>query len=220
MQRCPEPELMNDRQQVLAYAAADFSAGDGRMIQWLQQRLLRRAPLPEAATLIDLGCGPGNISLRLAQHFPGARVIGVDGAQAMVTVARERAAAAGLTVEFHCCDLRQLELDSADLVLSNSLLHHLHDPALLWQATRRLAGPGCRVLHRDLRRPSGPADIDLLQQRHLPDAPPVLLHDFRASLAAAFEVHEVQQQLHQAGLDQLTVQEEDDRYLVVSGLVN
>ena len=62
--------------------------------------------------------------------------------------------------------------------------------------------------------------LNQLQAVHLPDAPEVLLQDFRASLRAAFEPVEVADQLRMAGLQQLSVQLEGDRYLVVSGLVN
>ena len=220
MQRQPEPELMEGRQQVQAYAAADFGAGDAHTLSLLTGLLDRTGALPPTPTLVDLGCGPGNITLRLAQAFPDARVIGVDGSAAMLAVAERRAKELALNVEFRCCDLRSLDGLEADLVTSNSLLHHLHQPDLLWRTTAAIAAPGCRVLHRDLRRPPTMDALDQLQRRHLANAPAVLIHDFRASLAAAFELQEVRDQLLQAGLQALTVEPEDDRYLVVSGLVN
>ena len=87
MQRQPEPELMEGRQQVQAYAAADFGAGDAHTLSLLTGLLDRTGALPPPPTLVDLGCGPGNITLRLAQAFPDARVIGVDGSAAMLAVA-------------------------------------------------------------------------------------------------------------------------------------
>ncbi len=220
MQRQPEPELMEESQQVQAYAEADFAAGDVQTLKRLADLIGRTGELPISPTLVDLGCGPGNITLRLAQAYPDARVIGVDGSAAMLAVAQRRAMELDLNVDFRCSDLRQLEGLRADLVISNSLLHHLHQPALLWQITAAMAAPGCRVLHRDLRRPPTMDALDQLQRCHLADAPAVLIHDFRASLAAAFELEEVRDQLLQAGLQALTVEPEDDRYLVVSGLVH
>ena len=222
MQRHPEPELMTDRGQVEAYAAADFSRGDQRTVA-LAMALLERWPIPQdSLTVVDLGCGPGNITLRLAEQLPHALVIGCDGSETMLEEARRCASSQGLAVEFRCLKLQNTISDdlTADLIVSNSLLHHLHDPSVLWSATRAFAAPGCRVLHRDLRRPVDVFAIDHLQRLHLPDAPDVLIRDFRASLAAAFEVDEVSAQLRSAGLSGLSVQEEDDRYLVVSGLVN
>ena len=220
MQRLPEPELMRDVVQVMAYAAADFSAGDQRTLA-LIDALFTSPPTGTApAVILDLGCGPGNITLPLARRFPGAQVIGVDGSPAMLAVARERADQQGLQIDLRCSTLQGLALEPVDLIVSNSLLHHLHEPDLLWRLTRRFAAPGCRVLHRDLRRPVSLAEVHRLQQLHCPDAPAVLIQDFCASLVAAFTPEEVRQQLAAAGLDALSVEAEDDRYLVVSGLVD
>ena len=224
MQRVPEPELMDDADQARAYAAADFTAGDQQTIALIRALVSETATGASPSRVIDLGCGPGNITLRLGEVFPEAEVIGVDGADAMLKLARARASAQDCRVQFLQCPLQRLNdsplAGTADLIVSNSLLHHLHQPDLLWMLTRTLARPGCRVLHRDLRRPASPAELDRLQRRHLPDAPQVLVNDFRASLAAAFEPEEVESQLQNAGLTRLTVVEEDDRYLVVSGLVD
>ena len=220
MQRLPEPELMTESGQVRAYAAADFTAGDARTLDLIETLLAADQAGPGPMRIVDLGCGPGNITLRLAQRFPQASVIGVDGSQAMLALAQSRAQAMGLPVAFRCSTLQELELAPVDLVVSNSLLHHLHDPALLWNVTRRLALSGCRVLHRDLRRPASLLEVHQLQQRHLPHAPAVLIQDFCASLVAAFEPDEVRRQLQGAGLAQLSVAPEGDRYLVVSGLVD
>ena len=223
MQRRLEPELMNGDTQVQAYAAADFSSGDQATIEAIQRLLSRTSPLPPNPLVVDLGCGPGNITLRLAGLFPKARIIGIDGAESMLAVARERAQQQQLEISFLCQTLQEVLqgalLGQADLIVSNSLLHHLHQPDLLWMVTRDLAAPGCRTLHRDLRRPASDAEIQQLLFKHLPSAPEVLQHDFAASLAAAFEPQEVTAELHRHDLNALTVSAEDDRYLVVSGLV-
>ncbi|MEC8688156.1 MAG: class I SAM-dependent methyltransferase [Cyanobacteriota bacterium] len=223
MQRRPEPELMNDLHQVRAYAAADFSDGDQHTAQLVDQLIAAGPVMPAKPRVLDLGCGPGNITLLLARELPQADLIGIDGAESMLSIARERAAQLKLNIAFQCRDLRDLPggvlAGAMDLIVSNSLLHHLHQPSLLWEVTRSLAAPGCRVLHRDLRRPTSDAELRRLQAVHLPDAPEVLRQDFIASLAAAFEPAEVEDQLRQAGLDGLSVSQEGDRYLVVSGLV-
>ena len=219
MQRCPEPELMNGVDQVTAYAAADFSAGDDVTIDRIRSLVAER-PLGKSPIVVDLGCGPGNITVLLARLLPEATVIGIDGAERMLELARQRAADQALAIEFLHRDLRQIKGLKADLVVSNSLLHQLHDPLLLWRVTSQLANRGCRVLHRDLRRPKSMDELNHLQTLHLPDAPELLLQDFRASLRAAFEPAEVADQLRITGMKQLSVQLEGDRYLVVSGLVN
>ena len=214
---------MNGDAQVQAYAAADFSSGDQATIEAIQRLIFTTSPLPLDPLVVDLGCGPGNITLRLAGLFPNARIIGIDGVESMLSLARGRAQQQQLEMSFLCQTLQEVLqgplLGQADLVVSNSLLHHLHQPDLLWKVSRALAAPGCRTLHRDLRRPSSDAEVQQLLLKHLPSAPEVLQHDFAASLAAAFEPQEVTEELHKLGLNQLTVSVEDDRYLVVSGLV-
>ena len=223
MQRRLEPELMNGDAQVQAYADADFSSGDQATIEAIQRLLFTSSPLPPDPLVVDLGCGPGNITLRLAHLFPKARIIGIDGAESMLALARERAQQQDVDISFLCQTLQEVLrgplLGQADLIVSNSLLHHLHQPDLLWTVTQSLAAPGCRTLHRDLRRPSTDAEVQQLLRKHLTSAPAVLQHDFAASLAAAFEPQEVTAELHRLGLEQLKVSAEDDRYLVVSGLV-
>ncbi len=223
MQRRPEPELMTDPDQVRAYAGADFSAGDRVLIELLEPLLEGR---PGPLRLVDLGCGPGNITLRLAQHWPEADVIGIDGSAPMLTVARERAQHQGVAARFLEASLQQLSstclptsIAPAAAVVSNSLLHHLHDPLELWRLVRCCGGSGTAIVHRDLRRPDSEVELDRLQQRYLPSAPDCLIADYRASLRAAFTIEEVQAQLKRLDLDHLTVQAEDDRYLTVVGVL-
>jgi len=224
IQRVPEPELMDDIDQVAAYGAADFNAGDDHTLSLILSLVSKTASGASPRRVIDLGCGPGNITLRLCDAFPESEVIGVDGAAAMLHLARARAATMHHPPRFMQCSLQQLVesdlVNTADLIVSNSLLHHLHQPDLLWSLTSSLAVQGCRVLHRDLRRPFSVSELDRLQRTYLPEAPAVLIQDFRASLAAAFEPDEVTSQLKRAGLNGLRVEAEDDRYLVVSGLVD
>jgi trans-aconitate methyltransferase len=40
--------------------------------------------------IADLGCGPGNITFRLAEHCPDASILGIDGAAAMLAIAEQR----------------------------------------------------------------------------------------------------------------------------------
>jgi len=226
MQRSVEPELMDDPLQVLAYAQADFRASD----QALVDRLVEIFGDALGPRLVDLGCGPGNISFRLAERFPQASVLGLDGAAAMLEVAERVLAQVALgcpgladRIGFAQVLLGPERLPYAGFtaVVSNSLLHHLHDPQALWRHLRQLAAPGAAIYIKDLRRPANPEAALALQQMHLASAPPVLQRDYLASLHAAFEPTEVEAQLRVAGLpvgeQGLRVAALDDRYLEVWG---
>ena len=227
VQRFPEPELMNDPLQAKAYADADFSCGDDAFVSRLQQYLVSLNKLPVAGSLIvDLGCGPGNISERLIRHWPLAKVLGIDGAQAMLDQARHRQSELSVGLQglsYRCMNLSSVVkgsnnlCSSATLVVSNSLLHHLHNPDYLWKAIKHLAAPGAFVFHRDLRRPASSEKAIELQDKYMQNAQSILIRDYLASLHAAFTIEEVQLQLHRAGLDYLKVLEIDDRYLEVFG---
>lgn len=214
---------MDGADQVRAYAEADFDASDQAMVD----RLAVLCGGDPGRRLVDLGCGPGNISVRLARRWPQARVLGLDGAPRMLALARERAAAEpGLVgrLQFQEALLPLAEpgplAAGFSAVVSNSLLHHLHDPAVLWQAVAQLAAPGAFVYVRDLRRPASSAAVDALVAEQMVGAPEVLRHDYRASLHAAFTPEEVGEQLVAAGLlGQLQVAPRQERYLEVWGRI-
>jgi len=229
MQRTCEPELMEGLDQARAYGAADFSATDQAFVERLAE-LVGAAGAGQPLRIVDLGCGPGNISFRLVDRFPQAQVVGLDGSAAMLDLATQ-----GLERHPHWTSrltfrrvLLPLDPGLAEhlaggggagfgVVVSNSLLHHLHEPQVLWRTVRQLASPGALVLMRDLRRPANPEAIRQLVQRHASGAPELLQRDYGHSLAAAFTLAEVQAQLLEAALPQLEVRELDDRYLEIAG---
>src|SRR5262245_964066 len=198
---------MLDPEQARAYAAADFAEPHERFVSLLRERL---PGLPAGGRALDLGCGPGDPTLRFARAFPGWRVDGVDGSPAMLELAREAAARAGLAprVSFLEARLPPAAPPGApyDLVFSNSLLHHLADPAALWDAARGLAAPGAAVFVMDLSRPASRAQAQDLVDRYAADEPEVLRRDFLRSLCAAYRLEEVREQLARAGLAALATE--------------
>lgn len=216
LERTPEPELMDEAEQAAAYAGADFEASHGAIVDALAARL---PDFPDTGHVLDIGCGPGDISIRVARRFPGVHVDGVDGAEAMLAPGRERIEREGLGERVGL--YRVMLPDETpprvgyDAVVSNSLLHHLHDPMVLWRVVAETARSGVPVFIADLARPDDEAAVDALVA-DMAAEPEVLQRDFRASLHAAFTVDEVRGQLRAAGLD-LAVELFDDHHLVVWG---
>ena len=206
---------MDDAVQADAYARADFAASNALFCE----RLVRHA-LPEDARVLDLGCGPADIPARLAAAYPRFRLYAVDGAAAMLSLAGERLAAEGLAgrVALVHGSLGSLELPQGffDVVLSNSLLHHLHDPSVLWREVALRGRSGALVQVMDLRRPPDEAAARTLVETHAADEPSILRRDFLASLRAAFTPEEVACQLRQAGLH-FEIEQVGDRHLLVTG---
>lgn len=100
----------------------------GRYLRYADERgrpfvdLVARVGAAEPAVVVDLGCGPGNMTARLADRWPGAKVIGVDSSEEMVARARAEAARPG--VEFRLGDLRDWAPDEpVDVIVSAATLH-------------------------------------------------------------------------------------------------
>jgi SAM-dependent methyltransferase len=217
MDRVPEPELMDEAQQALAYSEADFAEPHDRFVDLCEQFVGRDGL---AGTVLDLGCGPADVTVRLARRFPRAAFHGVDGAEAMLAHGRARVAHEGLGDRIRL--VRALlpqdapPLAQYDAVVSNSLLHHLHDPSVLWATAARWARPGAHLFVMDLRRPASIEDAERLVQTYAGGEPEVLRRDFFNSLCAAFTPDEVGAQLREGGLA-LEVIEVGDRHLVARG---
>ena len=221
MERIVEPELMDDEAQARAYAEADFEEPNARFVALYGEFVGR---LPRGAAVLDLGCGPGDITLRIAAEHPEVEVHGLDGSAAMLAFGRA-ALAADASLRGRVQLIAGLVPDAAlprpryEAVVSNSLLHHLHEPGGLWRMIREHGAPGAPVLVMDLMRPPSAAAAQALVDEYAAAEPEVLRRDFYNSLLAAFEPGEVRGQLEAAGLGYFSVEEASDRHLVVRGRI-
>ena len=89
----------------------------------------------------EVGCGEGEISIRLARR--GIRMRGTDAFPQVLEEARERAAAAGVEIDFEATPIEQLdpERHAAELVVCCEVLEHLQDPARGLEVLAELARP-------------------------------------------------------------------------------
>ncbi len=220
MQRIPEPELMDDREQAQAYAAADFSEPHEAFVD----HFVRLFPRFHDGAVLDLDCGPADVTLRFARRFPAVRMTGVDGAEAMLAAGHLAIDRAGMAqrvklVQSHLPD-PSLAQQRYDAIICNSLLHHLADPDVLWQTIVQAGAPGAPVLVMDLQRPDSREQADALTRQHAAGDPPLLQRDFHNSLCAAYTPGEVRTQLRAAGLAQFEVALVSDRHWLVWGRVD
>jgi ubiquinone/menaquinone biosynthesis C-methylase UbiE len=217
MDRTLEPEIMADAEQSLAYANADFSTSNQRFVDHLiasHSKALR--------SVIDIGCGPCDVMLRLADASPDVRITAIDGSSAMIELASQAVRSAhhetritvmqgfipGLSVPEH----------SFDAIVSKDLLHHLPDPMVLWTEAQRLGRPGATLCVMDLIRPSTQQDARAIVDKVAPQEHPILKDDFYNSLCAAFTIEEVVAQLRHAGLP-MRVSRIGDRHMLIEGVL-
>lgn len=209
---------MNDDVQARAYAEADFNEPHSMFVELLRERF---PTVDGAVHVLDLGCGAADITIRVARAFPDATVDAVDGAEAMLHYAQHAITAAGVQRRVqlvHGCLPDALPDPGAyDLIISNSLLHHLRDPLDLWRSIKRHARTGTAVFVMDLLRPANRAAVAALVDHYAADEPDILRRDFFNSLCAAYRSDEVRRQLAETALDFLSVEQVSDRHLVVSG---
>jgi ubiquinone/menaquinone biosynthesis C-methylase UbiE len=218
MHRATEPELMVDDDQAIAYSEADFAESHQAAVT----RFTAHFPDFSGGSLLDLACGPADITVRFARAFPNTTIVGLEGSAAMLALGVQRVRREGL--ERHVTFVHRVlpepnltELGRFDAVVCANSLHHFHEPAVLWDAINTTAAPGAPVFVQDLMRPESPAVAQALVDEYAPGEPDVLRRDFYNSLCAAFTPAEITEQLRAAGFDGFTIQPVTDRHLVVIG---
>ncbi len=126
---------------------------------------------PDATRLLDLGCGAGNFSLKLAQIFTLRKVTLVDLSANMLDRAMERLSASGAELRAMQCDVRDLDLEpeSQDVIVAAAVLHHLR-AEVEWAAVfRQLYGalrPGGSLFIWDLVSHEIPGVQDAMWARY------------------------------------------------------
>ena len=221
---------MIELEQVKVYSRTDFSDSDEKMVSRLSEFIKEsKKNLQRKSIFIDLGCGPGNITERLAANWPESTVVGIDGSVEMLKLAKERqvlvkkvSSLKGLTYlkqDISTLSAGQFSLpDFADVVVSNSFIHHVHDFNDFLNVLKVISKEGTLFFHRDLRRPLT-FDVALeLQQKYLPTAHPIMIRDFLSSLKAAYTAEEVVDYLEKSNWKSYKVFEVGDRYLDIIGI--
>jgi SAM-dependent methyltransferase len=101
--------------------------------------------------LLDVGCGPGSITVGLAAAVAPGPVLAIDLAGDVLAGGRELATERGLSnVRFEQADLFALDTPGAfDIVYAHQVLQHIPDPPAALSAMRRLLAPGGLVAVRD-----------------------------------------------------------------------
>jgi SAM-dependent methyltransferase len=108
--------------------------------------------LVEGADVLDVGCGPGTITIDIARRVAPGRVVGLDAAPDVVDAARDAAAEAGVTnLELAVGDVYALEHgdDAFDVVHAHQVLQHVADPVAALREMRRVCRPDGVVAARD-----------------------------------------------------------------------
>jgi len=231
MERIPEPELMEKREQVISYDEADFSEGEVDLINQINHYLLRKNIfLSKKDLIVDLGCGPGNISEKLAIKWPNTEVVGIDGSKEMILRAEHnkeisRNQSNLKNLRYICSDIKDIKLNNfllkkkISLLVSNSLIHHITHLEDFFNTIKSLSSNITVNFHKDLKRPLDEKSAQELKERCSTKYNEILTNDYYASLRASYTFKELKNFTLENGLSSLDVFEEGDNYLLVYGNV-
>jgi SAM-dependent methyltransferase len=215
VQRILEPELMDTLEDAEAYDAMDFGEADLRFAEDALA-LVARSPRVRA---LDLGTGTARIPILMAERRPSLTIVAADLAREMLRVAARNVAAAAMgdRIELVELDAKNVRVPDArfDLVMSNSTIHHIPDPAVAFREIARVVRPGGAVIVRDLVRPETPEAAWAIVVRVAGGDSPRQKQLFFDSLCAALTVGEVAALAAEAGLTGVDVRRCSDRHWTV-----
>ena len=206
MRRIPEPQILSPLEEANEYFSMDHDDVNRRFVDDLA--------VGEIGTrIIDLGCGPGGIAIELCRRFDAATVLAIDAEIEMLEIAKREIDIAGLLDQItlqqaDVCAMEDFEDGIADLVISNSLIHHLDEPRLGLESAVRLLRSGGRLFIRDLYRPETPEEVESLVSTYAVGESERAQQLFRQSLFASLTLDEIREIARVAGGEGLGISNE------------
>lgn len=208
--RVLEPEIMDSWDEAHEYDAMDHSEVNRRFVQDLL------AAGPCTGDILDLGTGTALIPIELCRHAQDCRVMAADAAVSMLDLARYNVEVSGMQrrVQLTQLDAKRLPQPDGtfDLVMSNSIIHHLPEPQICLAEAVRVTRPTGRLFFRDLMRPDSLEILDHLVETYAGSATPRQRTLFTESLHAALTLEEIRDLVAALGFPRDSVQATSDRH--------
>jgi ubiquinone/menaquinone biosynthesis C-methylase UbiE len=208
--RVLEPEVMDSIEEAHDYDAMDHSQVNAVFVTDFL------AAWDGRGLVLDVGTGTAQIPLELCRQVATVRVVGIDLAEHMLIVGRHNAARAGLQdrMRLERCDAKAMPFPDASFaaVISNSIVHHIAEPARVLGEMVRVAVPGGTLFVRDLLRPDDDAMVRRLVAAYASDANAHQRQMFDDSLRAALTLAEIRGLVAGLGYDPARVRQTTDRH--------
>ncbi len=131
----------------------------GGRVRALHRRMIEQAAIAPGERVLDVGCGPGRLTLAAARAAGSGETLGIDPSPEMIALARNKAARGGSAATFRVAGIEAIPVpdDHFDVVLASLMLHHL--PADLQRRglaeVFRVLAPGGRFLALDFSATPG-----------------------------------------------------------------
>ena len=210
MQRVLEPEVMDSLEEAIEYDSMDFTE--------VNTAFARSAALlgPVFGNVLDAGTGTARIPIALCQLRPEWKLTCIDLSANMLKVAGENVSKAGVRsqIKLELIDAKAMPYPDSyfDMVISNSIIHHLPDPLPFLCEVKRVLKPNGSIFLRDLLRPMDEEIRHNLVEMYAGDCNWHQKKLFSDSLQAAFTLPEVEMMVETAGLEGLRIYESSDRH--------
>jgi ubiquinone/menaquinone biosynthesis C-methylase UbiE len=210
LHRVLEPEVMDSPEEARDYDAMSHDAVNRAFVEDFLGFWKGSNPI------LDLGTGTAQIPLALCVQAPSARVVGIDLAAEMLLFAEANVVRAGLEkqIRLERCDAKRLPhaAGSFGAVISNSIVHHIPEPAAVLSEMHRVLSPGGDLLARDLLRPPDDATVSSLVATYAGAANSHQKRMFEDSLRAALSLAEIRALVSDLGYDPAEVEQTTDRH--------
>ncbi|MGZ3416695.1 MAG: class I SAM-dependent methyltransferase [Polyangiales bacterium] len=210
--RVLEPEVMDTAEEAEEYDAMDHGEVNRRFAEAVL------AHRPDPVRVVDVGTGTARIPIALCSLHPSCKVVASDLANHMLRVARTNIDGAGLgdRIELVKADAKGardvLRDGSFDVVMSNSIVHHIPSPVRLFEELLRLVSAKGLVFVRDLERPADEASLQKLVATYAANDTPKQRGLFEDSLRAALTLDEVIELVAPLGIPAKCVKRTSDRH--------
>jgi len=210
MLRVLEVEVMDTAEEARDYDAMDHSAVNRVFVQDFLAVWQGTNPV------LDVGTGTALIPIELCHQNAAARIVGIDLAENMLAVGRENTRRAGLEKRIRLERIDAKKMPYADglfaAVISNSIVHHIPNPAAVFAEMVRVVAPGGTLFIRDLLRPTDETSLAQLVELHTAGANAHQKQMFADSLHAALTLEEVKSIVQSLGFDPAAVKQTSDRH--------
>lgn len=125
----------------------------------LRKTTVDQALIQPGDSVLDVGCGTGEVTLLAKTRAANGKVYGLDPAPEMIAVARKKAARKGRDIDYRVGVIEALPFpdSSLDVVTSSLMMHHLPEELKVRGLAEiyRVLKPGGRLLIADFMRPTG-----------------------------------------------------------------
>ena len=210
MQRVLEPEVMDSLEEAIEYDAMDFTEVNTAFAQHAIELG------PPSGIVLDAGTGTARIPILMCQQRQEWQIIGIDLAKNMLLIGAKNVELAGLQkqITLELADSKQLPYPDGqfEMVISNSIVHHLPDPLPFFLEVKRVLKPNGAIFIRDLIRPVDEATMNALVDSIGTEYNEHQKRLFRDSMHAAFTLDEVNELIHKADLEGVKVYQSSDRH--------